>query len=243
MIDQTHLAIVSDSDPEPDADFHLIIDYLNDELPPEERDAARERLASDESFYRRMKRIRLVLSLAGPVATQGSSEKTGRTLRWVHLKRLGQLAAAVMVLATVGAGFTYGISHLESIEAPYDAWHLAHIGETANTGTTWTIRVPGSSEVTLEPGSHARSEVFGSTESRVWLEGAATVSVTDATGEIAVVTAGGDALFMPGEYRVAMEDSNTMWVLVRRGLARVRGRQAGSAWITLGAGGHVRVRR
>jgi ferric-dicitrate binding protein FerR (iron transport regulator) len=90
----------------------------------------------------------------------------------------------------------------------------------------WSVPVPGSTE-----------------ESMVRLEGTATITVSDASGALLVVTAPGEVSLAPGRYTIATEDSSAVRVSVERGLAHVRGRESDDTWFPVGPGQRIRVPR
>lgn len=166
-----------------------------------------------------------------------------RRLRpWLLGEVLGYIAASLIIFAGGVTGVGYAARHIDQIQAARGTWDLAHLGVTNDGGTWEATPLQGSSEVRLEPGGRMWIEqIPGSTGSRVRLDGAATVRVSNATGMVLVETAGGEAFLMPGRYRVAMEDSVTMWVRVDSGVAWLRGRKA-DVGASAGPGQSVRIR-
>lgn len=180
-----------------------------------------------------------------------SARTTQRPRPWVNFEFL-QVAAsvvtAVLLFAVVGGGGGFAYRHMRLMRDTKVAWQLAHRGTTRATRAPEVLNLPGISQVVLDSGSRAWAESAPwSTGSMVKLEGGATVHVESSSRAVWVVTGAGEALLMPGDFRVVTEDSSAMQVTVEHGSAEVSGGGATDwkvkPWIPVGPGQHVRVTR
>jgi len=161
----------------------------------------------------------------------------------VNLPLARHLAAGVIIAAVWIGGSWYTFNHVDEIEDAANVWLLAHRGVSNDTSVALPVTLPGNSEVELDPGSHMWSILSPrSIMPVVKLQGAATVTVTDFSGPMSVMTEAGAAYLTPGQYRIAMEDSRAMQVTVDSGLAVVR-KLGAEVGVALRPGQHARVTR